>query len=638
MASPRKPRPAKPKRSQLKTAVATETTRPERKRAEPTAPERRTSGASRPLLLGRWQTNAVTFLLLTLATLALYAGDLHLGFFRVDDPQYVVNDPWIRGITVENLRHILGAPYFANYSPLHVLSYMVDYAFGGLNAYAFHLSSNLWAGVVAGLVYLVALALTGRRIVAVAAALLFVVHPAHVEAVAWISSRKDLVAAAFALPSLLAYLRYREGGVAAAKWYIASLLLFLLAVSGKLSVATFPAVFLAHDLFVERRKPGRSLADKVPFLVAAGFIALVAASAQPPTGHRTDAYVVSVALGESLWLLTGFGRYVIYRVPPDEATTIAVQVVGAALLLAVFAVPLLLRRYSPMAVVLAYWILFGYLPSQVLSFTHPVTDRYLYFPSVAAVILIAWGVIVGGERLGRRGLVGAAVLLAVVGVLWGRGTLAYLSEWSDSRSVWYAATGKSSDPDLYYNLGWHYLDKAARLGAAPRASPLTEAEAHRLASSVSEGDPRLAGLLGEWGEGQRGGPVEKAFQDHLRALAWDDLDRALLMKGRRVMPDLYFHRGLILLDGGDLQGARKEFLTALDEASRSRFTEGREQIMVNSHNDLGIVAWREGDYREALRWLQLAEEEQTRFGGNWVPDLTENRKRLEVIIASLPTR
>ena len=104
------------------------------------------------------------------------------------------------------------------------------------------------------------------------------------------------------------------------------------------------------------------------------------------------------------------------------------------------------------------------------------------------------------------------------------------------------------------------------------------------------------------------------------------------------MPDLYFHRGLILLDGGDLQGARKEFLTALDEASRSRFTEGREQIMVNSHNDLGIVAWREGDYREALRWLQLAEEEQTRFGGNWVPDLTENRKRLEVIIASLPTR
>ena len=104
------------------------------------------------------------------------------------------------------------------------------------------------------------------------------------------------------------------------------------------------------------------------------------------------------------------------------------------------------------------------------------------------------------------------------------------------------------------------------------------------------------------------------------------------------MPDLYFHRGLILLDTGDLQGARKEFLSAVDEASRSRFAEGREQVLVNSHNDLGIVAWREGNYQEALGWLQLAEQEQARFGGNWVPDLSENRKRLEAIIVSLQPR
>ena len=485
MASRRKPRAAKPKRPQLKTAVATEPKRPERKRAGPTAPERRISGASRPMLPGRWQTNAVTFLLLTLATVGLYAGDLHLGFFRVDDPQYVVNDPWIRGITVGNLRHVLGAPYFTNYSPLHLLSYMMDYALAGLNAYAFHLSSNLWAGLVAGFVFLAALALTGRRIVAVAAALLFVVHPAHVEAVAWISSRKDLVSAAFALPSLLAYLRYRDGRAAAApRWYAASLLLFVLALSGKLSVATFPAVFLAHDLFVEKRALRRSVVDKLPFLVAAGFIALVVASAQPPTGHRPDAYVLSAALGQSLWLLSGLGRYVIYRVPPDGASAMAVQLAAAALLLAVFAAPLLLRRRYPMAVVLAYWILFAFLPSQLLSFSHPVTDRYLYFPSVAAVILIAWGVIVAGERLGRRGLTGALVLLAVVGFLWGRATLAYLSEWRDPRSVWYAATGKSSDPEAYYNLGSHYQDMAGRLGATPRGTPLSEAEAERLASSV----------------------------------------------------------------------------------------------------------------------------------------------------------
>src|SRR5207302_308176 len=161
---------------------------------------------------------------------------------------------------------ILSNPYFANYSPVHLFSYMLDYAVAGENAYAFHLSSNIWAGFVAGFVFLTSLALTQNRILSVAAAILFIVHPVHVEAVAWISSRKDLVATAFALPSFLAYLKWRSNKNR--KWYIISVLLFLVAVAGKLSVATFPAVFLAYDLFIEKRSLARSLADKIPFLLA----------------------------------------------------------------------------------------------------------------------------------------------------------------------------------------------------------------------------------------------------------------------------------------------------------------------------------------------------------------------------------
>src|SRR6266480_5905749 len=107
------------------------------------AKERKSGVASTPIIPGTWQTNAITFLLLVMATLVLYVGDLRLGFFAVDDPQYVLENPWIRGITFENLRHILTTPYFANYSPLHLLSYILDYVFAGPNAFAFHLSSNL---------------------------------------------------------------------------------------------------------------------------------------------------------------------------------------------------------------------------------------------------------------------------------------------------------------------------------------------------------------------------------------------------------------------------------------------------------------------------------------------------------------
>jgi len=601
----------------------------ERKRLEP-----KTSDTSQPLLPGSWHTNLIIFLLLTIATLALYAGDLRLGFFKIDDQQYVVNNPWIRGLSMENLRHILTTPYFVNYSPLHLLSYMLDYALAGLNAFAFHLSSNIWAGLVAGFVFLVALALTGRETVAIAAAALFVLHPAHVEAIAWISSRKDLVAAAFALPSLLAYLCYRQGGATAKRWYVVSVLLFLFAVAGKLSVATFPAVFLAYDLFIERRPLTRSLLDKVPFLVAAGMIALVVASAQPSTGVHPSPHGFLAALVQNLWLLTGFGTYVIYRTP-FGSTSLLLQFISVAILIAIFVAPLLIGRRAPVATVLIYWILFTLIPSQVLSFAYPVADRYLFFPSVAAAVLIAWGVMTMGERLGRQGSIGAVILLLALGSMWARTTITYVSEWRDPRSVWYAASAKSSDPLVFYNLGWQYLDISAGLGKSARKPRPSEADLQRLASAIWENDPRFAALLSEWSQGQRGGAIETEFQHHLRTLAQQGFDSALSAKGKHILPDLYLRRGLLLLDQDDLQGARREFLAAVDETSRSSFTEGRQEVLVNSYNNLGIVAWRQTNYSEALHWLRLAEEEQTRSGSNWLPDLTANRKRLEAIIATL---
>ena len=129
--------------------------------------------------------------------------------------------------------------------------------------------------------------------------------------------------------------------------------------------------------------------------------------------------------------------------------------------------------------------------------------------------------------------------------------------------------------------------------------------------------------------------METEFQHHLRTLAQEGFDSALSAKGRHILPDLYLRRGLLLLDQDDLQGARKELLAGVDEAKRSSYSEGREESLVNIYNNLGIVAWKEANYQEALRWLRLAEEEQSRAGANWLPDLTANRKRLEAIIASL---
>ena len=596
------------------------------------------SSKATTLLTSDWKINAGIFALFVIATIGLYAGDLRIGFFNLDDPGYVTANPWIQGASFKNLGHILSSPYFFNYSPIHLLSYLLDYSVAGLNPVAFHLSSNIWAGLVGGFVFVVALALTGRRAIAIAAAALFLVHPAHVEAIVWISSRKDLVAAALALASFLAYLQYRQGGPMARRWYVVSVLLFLFAVAGKLSVATFPAVFLAYDLFVEKRPLNCSLGDKVPFLIAAGLVAVVAALAQTSMGNGVNVYVLASAFGQSLWLLTSFGRYVIYRVPPDRDAGIVLQVGAAVLLLAVFIAPQLLRRRAPLAVVLIYWILFAFLPPQVLSFSHPVTDRYLFFPSIAAVILIAWGLIAVGEKLGRSGIIAAALILVALTLWSGRATLMYLAEWKDPRSVWYGASKKSSYPEIFYNLGSRYQDMADGLGTSPREKRLPQSDAQRLASVVWSSDPRLSPLLTEWSAGQHGGPSEQAFQGNLRTLAWDAFEKAVQAKGTLAAPSLYFRRGLLLSDQDNLQGARKEFTTAADEATRYRFAEGQQAVLVRSHSALGIVAWRSGDYEEALRWLRMAEEEQNRFGGNWVTDVTANRKKLEAMVGSSSDR
>ena len=606
-------------------------------REKPTKIQTSTSrkASQRSLFPGSWKLNAGLFTLFVMATIILYAIDLHLDFFTVDDTQYIVKNPWIKGMSAENISHILTTPYFVNYSPLHLFSYMVDYAIGGLDPFTFHLSSNIWAGLVAGFVFLTALALTNRHVIAISAAALFVLHPVHVEAIAWISSRKDLVATAFALPSFLTYLKYRKSP--SLKWYVVSVVLFLFALAGKLSVATFPVVFIAYDVFVERRRIIPSLTNKVPYFVVAGIMALVVAGAQPTTGSHPDPYILFAALLQNLWLITGFGKYVIYREAPVPQG-IGLEIAAALGLILIFVVPLFLRRRFPLAVVLIYWILFAFIPTQVLSFAYPVTDRYLFFPSVAAVVLIAWAFSSVFEKYMKKSFMPAIGSLVIVAVIWGVNTINYLHEWTDPRSVWYGASKKSSDPLVYYNLGRAYMDNAARFGPKARKTALTEKESISLASKVWHDDSRLPSLLAEWDKNIHGGPMEKELVDDLRKLADEAYNGALARKGKHIMADFFFHRGLLFLDEGRMKEAKEQFMKGIDETARSSYTEGNQEVLVNCHFNLGVAFWTEGNYPEALKWMTMVREEQTRFGGSWFPGIDTQIQQLQQMIKSVPAK
>lgn len=579
-----------------------------------------------------WLRHLAGFLVPALVTLALYAPTAKLGFFHLDDPGYVVNNPLIADMSPGHLKDILTRPYFANYSPLHLLSYALDYRLAGLSARAFHLSSNLWGAAAAGLVYLLAFQFMRRFWPALFAGLLFAAHPAHVEAIAWISSRKDLVATAFALPSLLAYLLYRRQKRRALFWYAFSVLLFVLAEAGKQSVVILPAVFVLHDWLAEKRRDGWRMAlDKLPFVLVGGAFAGYVNLAQPATRHALDAYVFGHSLAWFYWLLTGFGDYVLYRPRPSLAGSAVAQTLYILFpLFAALAPWLLKNKLRPAWLVLYGWTFLALIPPLALSFIHPVADRYLYFPSVPLCILISWVVFAAGERLpGRwRAAATAAVLLALLGG-WLATTRAYLQTWLDPRSVWWNAVRKTDDylPHLY--LGGHFQDRADELSAAQ----LAPADLRRLALALGEEVARVDQMIAEGLATPTNPPQVTAFRNHLLDLALEQFDEAERRKGTQVQPTLYYRRGKIKLDAGDLDGARREFQAALREARRHTYEDTRQEMTVRSRYALGVLEWRRQDYAKARDYIQRAYDEQTAARAAWVPDLDRQLRRIQALAA-----
>jgi len=163
-------------------------------------------------------------------------------------------------------------------------------------------------------------------VIALAAATLFLLHPAHVEVVAWISSRKDLVATCFAVLSMTSTCaggaerrpptRLLAGPASAGTSAASSR--SLAASAAKQSVLLLPVVMFGWDLLVERRRDWRMVADKLPFGVITLFFGWMTWHAQPSTNQAASAFVIGSTELTNLWLLTGLGQYTLYRTAPNR--------------------------------------------------------------------------------------------------------------------------------------------------------------------------------------------------------------------------------------------------------------------------------------------------------------------------------
>jgi len=412
-------------------------------------------------LAAPWLAAAIAF--------TLFARTLSYQFLNWDDDRYVLQNPWIRSWSPENLIHIFTKPYFANFLPLHLLSYSLDYRLWGLSPFGYHLQSVLLHALNAALVWMVVRRMFGGRTLPFLAAVFFAVNPAHVEAVAWISIRKDLLSTTFALASLDLYMRARAapvGGHARRAVYTGSVLCFTLALLAKVTAVTLPAFFLLLDWWREKGESARSLQrsdllNKIPFVLVGTWLVAVNRSAQARAGavFHQEAVSHAMAKGHAMWnylgILFGFLRgnpdYDLPSLTRDPGT-IVVSLAGLLLLPA--AAWLAYRAKDRTLFLGTSWIFIALLPALGFPLVTYMADRYLYLPSVGFCWTLAYGIVWiadrGRDPRSRRAALAVAALVPLA-LFTGR-TVQYLPIWRDSESLWTYAMTRSHDYRPYTNL------------------------------------------------------------------------------------------------------------------------------------------------------------------------------------------
>jgi protein O-mannosyl-transferase len=413
----------------------------------------------------RSSTRSLIGLGIALLTLTVFAPVADFDFVNYDDLEFVVENPHVStGISKTNLRWAFANAYAGTGGPLTWISHMVDAQLFGLDAGAHHRTSLVLHTCNALLLFGVLLTMTRAPGRSAWVATLFAVHPLHVESVAWVAERKDVLSTTFWLLTTWAYVGFvRQPGV----WrYIATVILFALGLLSKPMVATLPFVLLLLDVWpLERinvrdifrgrtktaRPPGiaRLVLEKVPlFVLAAISMALtfeaqrelgaIATIERLPIGSRISNAIVSyvVYIGQAFWPVDLAAFY------PHPLVMPPALIAGAALALVVITVfAIAAARDVPYVTVGWFWYVGTLVPviGIVQLGSHAMADRFTYIPLVGLFIIAAWG---GASLLQRAGAsratltIAAAALVAACAVV----SRAQVHHWENGVALWEHAT------------------------------------------------------------------------------------------------------------------------------------------------------------------------------------------------------
>jgi len=206
------------------------------------------------------------------------------GFIVWDDLDYILNNPLIKTLSFKHLLHIFSDNFLGNYHPFTLLSFSFDYLLFGANPTGYHLHNLLLHLVNSFLLYHLLYRLFNRKMLAFLTALLFFIHPMHVESIAWASERKDLLYSLYYLLSLIFYVQYRKTN--RFKHLVFSLFFFIFSLLSKGQAVSLFFVILLIDYYLHY--PGskkRLIIEKIPYLILSLLFGIIAINAQTHEGE-----------------------------------------------------------------------------------------------------------------------------------------------------------------------------------------------------------------------------------------------------------------------------------------------------------------------------------------------------------------
>jgi tetratricopeptide (TPR) repeat protein len=401
-----------------------------------------------------------------LLTLAAYSRTIHFDFTNYDDLDYVTSNPHVRnGLTWDGLVWAFTSFNAANWSPLTWVSHMADCQMFGMQS-GWHHATNVVLHAAAALLLFTALErLTAVRWPSALVAFVFALHPLHVESVAWVAERKDVLCADFWFLALFFYARYIERP--GATRYLLVLAAFCLGLLAKPMIVTFPFVLLLLDVWPLRRPSSVVVREKIPFFVVTLAGAIVTFLAQQ-AGHAVQSLgatpfgmrVANAVVVYAAYLLRMFWPANLAVLYPYPSHLPAWQVaVSGAVLTCVTALAIRLRRSQPYLAVGWLWYLGTLVPviGLVQVGEQASADRYTYVPMVGIAIMLAWSAadFLTAHARARPVIVsGAAAACSACFVL----TWVQSAYWQNSETLYsHAIAATTNNAVAHNNLAIYYL-------------------------------------------------------------------------------------------------------------------------------------------------------------------------------------